>query len=141
MFIFGGFTLVANSAVHLGQVEAFAPGEIVRFGNIEYTTDYCGELIITGGVSPDLGADSLDLDVRSNLGVIGGCRFFLTHPYAHPAKMGGSTSQIPNELPGNMHLWEEDPGCGYRANRGERRSWKVLTQSQEQAPTRHSIGI
>lgn len=85
MFIFGGFTLVANSAVHLGQVEAFAPGEIVRFGNIEYTTDYCGELIITGGVSPDLGADSLDLDVRSNLGVIGGCRFFLpTHMLTQP---------------------------------------------------------
>lgn len=47
MFVFGGVALVANSVGHLGQVRSFASGWIVRFGSMEYTANFHGELIFT----------------------------------------------------------------------------------------------
>ena len=48
IFIFGGFALRANSLGHLEQIENYAPGHRVRFGNLNYTTDIRGDLIFDG---------------------------------------------------------------------------------------------
>ena len=46
--MFGGFTLRANSLGHLEQINSYAPGHQVRFGNLNYTTDIRGDLIFDG---------------------------------------------------------------------------------------------
>src|SRR4051812_24060405 len=48
IFVFGGFVLRANSLGHLEQIESYAPGHQVRFGNLNYTTDIRGDLIFNG---------------------------------------------------------------------------------------------
>ena len=48
IFIFGGFALWANSLGHLEQIESYAPGRQVRFGNLNYTADIRGDLIFDG---------------------------------------------------------------------------------------------
>ena len=45
IFMFGGFTLRANSLGHLDQIDSYAPGHQARFGNLNYTTDIRGDLI------------------------------------------------------------------------------------------------
>ena len=45
IFVFGSFTLRANSLGHLEQIESYAPGHQVRFGSLNYTSDICGDLI------------------------------------------------------------------------------------------------
>ena len=39
IFVFGGFALRADSFGHLEQIESYAPGHQVRFGNLNYTAD------------------------------------------------------------------------------------------------------
>ena len=46
--MFGGIALRANSLGHLEQIESYAPGHQVRFGNLNYTADICGDLIFDG---------------------------------------------------------------------------------------------
>ena len=36
---FGGFTLRANSLGHLEQIDSYAPGHQIRFGNLKYVAD------------------------------------------------------------------------------------------------------
>ena len=48
IFVFGGFALRANSLGHLEQIESYAPGRQVRFGNLNYTADIRGDLIFEG---------------------------------------------------------------------------------------------
>ena len=48
IFVFGGFALRANSLSHLEQVDSYAPGHQVRFGNLNYTADIHGDLIFDG---------------------------------------------------------------------------------------------
>ena len=48
IFVFGGFALRANSLGHLEQIESYAPGHQVRFGNLNYTTDIRVDLIFDG---------------------------------------------------------------------------------------------
>ena len=48
IFVFGGFALRANSLGHPEQIESYAPGHQVRFGNLNYTADICGDLIFDG---------------------------------------------------------------------------------------------
>ena len=48
IFVFGGFALRANSLGHLEQIESYAPGHQVRFGNLNYTTDIRRDLIFDG---------------------------------------------------------------------------------------------
>ena len=48
IFVFGGFALRANSLGHLEQIESYAPGRQVRFGNLNYTADIRGDLISDG---------------------------------------------------------------------------------------------
>ena len=48
IFIFGGFALRVNSLDHLEQIESYAPGNQVRFGSLNYTTDIRGDLIFDG---------------------------------------------------------------------------------------------
>ena len=48
IFVFGGFTLRANSLGHLEQIESYAPGHQVRFGKLNYTVDIRGDLIFDG---------------------------------------------------------------------------------------------
>ena len=38
----------ANSLGHLEQIESYAPGHQVRFGNLNYTADIRGDLIFDG---------------------------------------------------------------------------------------------
>ena len=48
IFVFGGFTLRANSLGHLEQIESYAPGRQVRFGSLNYMADIRGDLIFDG---------------------------------------------------------------------------------------------
>ena len=48
IFVFGGFALQANSLGHLEQIDSYAPGHQVRFGNLNYTADIRGDLIFNG---------------------------------------------------------------------------------------------
>src|SRR3954463_15440307 len=48
IFVFGGFALRANSIGHLEQIESYARGHQVRFGNLNYTADIRGDLIFDG---------------------------------------------------------------------------------------------
>ena len=66
IFIFGGFALRANSLGHLEQIESYAPGHQVRFGNLNYTTDIRGDLIFDR-FEPTIGAPYIehDLDLPS----------------------------------------------------------------------------
>ena len=67
--MFGGFALRANSLGQLEQIDSFAPGHQIRFGNLNYTADIRGDLIFDG-FGPVPGAlDSHDghgLDLLSN---------------------------------------------------------------------------
>ena len=45
IFVFGGFTLRANSLGHLEQIDSYTPGHQVKFGSLNYTTDIRGDLI------------------------------------------------------------------------------------------------
>ena len=48
IFVFGGFALWANSLGHLEEIESYAPGHQVSFGNLNYTADIRGDLIFDG---------------------------------------------------------------------------------------------
>ena len=69
IFVFGGFVLRANSLGHLEQIESYAPGHQVRFGNLNYSADNRGDLIFDG-FEPMSGAPSShnghDLDLPSD---------------------------------------------------------------------------
>ena len=45
IFVSGSFALQANSLGHLEQIESYAPGHQVRFGNLNYTANIRGDLI------------------------------------------------------------------------------------------------
>ena len=69
IFVFGGFTLWANLLGHVEQIESYAPGHQVRFGNLNCTADIRGDLIFDGfepmtGVS--YGHDEHDLYLSSD---------------------------------------------------------------------------
>ena len=69
IFVFGGFVLRANSLGHLEQIESYAPGHQVRFGNLNYIADIRGDLIFDG-FEPMPGAphdhDKHDLSLQSD---------------------------------------------------------------------------
>ena len=48
IFVFGDFALRANLLGHQEQIDSYAPGHQVRFGNLNYTTDIRGDLIFDG---------------------------------------------------------------------------------------------
>ena len=48
IFVFGGFALRANSLGHLEQVDSYAPGHQISFGNLDYVADIRGDLIVQG---------------------------------------------------------------------------------------------
>ena len=48
ILVFGGFALRANLLGHLEQIESYAPGHQVRFGNLNYIADIRGDLIFDG---------------------------------------------------------------------------------------------
>ena len=66
IFVFGGFALRANLLGHMEQIDSYAPGHQVRFGNLNYTADIRGDLIFDG-FRPMSGApnnhDEHDLDL------------------------------------------------------------------------------
>ena len=45
IFVFGGFVLRANSVGHLEQIDSYAPGHQISFGNLNYIADIRGDLI------------------------------------------------------------------------------------------------
>ena len=46
--MFGGFVLQANSLGDLEQIDSYAPGHQIKFGNLNYTADIHGDLIFDG---------------------------------------------------------------------------------------------
>ena len=38
IFVFGGFALRANLLGHLEQIDSYAPGHQISFGNLDYVT-------------------------------------------------------------------------------------------------------
>ena len=48
IFVFGGYALRANSLGHLEQIESYAPGHQISFGNLDYVADIRGDLIFDG---------------------------------------------------------------------------------------------
>ena len=67
--VFGGFALRANSLGHLEQIESYAPGHQIRFGNLNYTADIRGDLIFDGfgPISGALNSHNVhDLDLQSD---------------------------------------------------------------------------
>ena len=69
IFVFGGFALRANSLGHLEQIDSYAPGHQIRFGNMNYTADIRRDLIFAR-FGPLLGAsdshDEHDFDLLSD---------------------------------------------------------------------------
>ena len=45
IFAFGGFTLRDNSLGHLEQIDSYAPGHQISFGNLYYVADIPVDLI------------------------------------------------------------------------------------------------
>ena len=54
IFVFGGFVLRANSIGHLEQIDSYAPGHQISFGNLNYVTDIQGDLIFEGFATPTI---------------------------------------------------------------------------------------
>ena len=52
IFLFGGFALRANSIGHLEQIDSYAPGHQISFGNLNYVTNIRGDLIFEGFAAP-----------------------------------------------------------------------------------------
>ena len=52
IFVFGGFALRANSVGHLEQIDSYAPGHQISFGNLKYVADIQGDLIFQGFTTP-----------------------------------------------------------------------------------------
>ena len=48
IFVFSGFVLRANSIGHLEQIDIYAPGHQISFGNLNYVADIRGDLIFDG---------------------------------------------------------------------------------------------
>ena len=48
IFVFGGFALRADSLGHLEQIDSYAPGHQIRFGNLNYMADIRGDLVFDG---------------------------------------------------------------------------------------------
>ena len=70
IFVFGGFALRANSLGHLEQIDSYAPGHQIRFGNLNYTADIRGDLIFDGfGPVPEVpnSRDEHSLDLLSGV--------------------------------------------------------------------------
>ena len=51
IFVFGGFTLRANSIGHLEQIDNYAPSHQISFRNLNYVADIRGDLIFQGFVA------------------------------------------------------------------------------------------
>ena len=57
--MFGNFVLRANSLGHLEQVDSYAPGHQISFGNLDYIAVIRGDLIFQG-IAPPTYALALD---------------------------------------------------------------------------------
>ena len=68
--MFEGFVLQANSFGHLEQIDSYAPGHQISFGNLDYVADIRGDLIFQGFAAPTT-ALALDLErvTRSEDGI------------------------------------------------------------------------
>ena len=112
IFVFGGFALRANSLGHLEQIDSYAPGHQIMFGNLNYTADVRGDLIFDG-FEPAPGApDSHDehgLDLLSN-----GARCIIPeaaldlNPGQVPLPMDGGLDPAPQAA----HLSAVEPNVG-----------------------------
>ena len=52
IFVFSGFALRANSIGHLEQIDSYAPGHQISFGNLNYVADTREDLIFEGFAAP-----------------------------------------------------------------------------------------
>ena len=68
IFVLGGFALRANSIGHLEQIDSYAPGHQISFGNLNYVANVQGDLIFqrfatstaTPALDPELLTESED---------------------------------------------------------------------------------
>ena len=83
IFVFGGFVLRANSLGHLEQIDSYAPGHQINFGNLNYVADIRGDLIFEGFAAP-VAAPILDPErvVRSEDGSLEPTGLFATTEFA-----------------------------------------------------------
>ena len=69
IFVFGGFALQANSLGHLEQIDSYAPGHQIGFGNLKYVAGTRGYLIFHGfetvAIAPPR-SDQHDLNLSSD---------------------------------------------------------------------------
>ena len=52
IFVFGGSTMRANSLGHLEQIDSYALGHQISFGNLDYVADIRGDLVFQGFMTP-----------------------------------------------------------------------------------------
>ena len=52
LFMFGGFTLRANSIGYPKQIDSYTPSNQIRFGSLNYVADTRGVLIFKGFSAP-----------------------------------------------------------------------------------------
>ena len=97
IFVFGGFALRANSLGHLEQIDSYAPGHQISFGNLDYVTDIRGDLIFDG-FEPMPGApdihDEHGLDLLSDNALI---MMIITLIYTY------NSQALPNKTPQLKH--------------------------------------
>ena len=60
IFVSGGFALWADSLRQWEQIDSYAPGHQIRFGNLNYTADIRGDFIFDGFVPVPGAPDSHD---------------------------------------------------------------------------------
>ena len=52
IFVFGGFALQANSVGHVEEIDSYALGHQISFGNLNNVADTRGDLIFQGFAAP-----------------------------------------------------------------------------------------
>ena len=70
IFVFGGFVLRANLLGHLEQIDSYAPGPQIGFGNLNHTEDTRGDLMFDRfGPAPEVpnSHDEHGLDLLSDV--------------------------------------------------------------------------
>ena len=112
IFVFGGFALRANSLGHLEQIESYAPGHQIRFGNLNYTADIREDLIFDGfGPAPgapdshdEHGLDLLSDNTRDITPALA--------PDSNPEQATSPKDERMDPAPQAVHSSEVEPNMG-----------------------------
>ena len=132
IFVFGGFALRANSIGHLEQIDSYAPGHQISFGNLNYVADIQGELIFEGFAAP-IAALALDPKrvARSEDGSLEPAGLSATMEFATGDPEGTASVANPkmNRTPLNAQASDTPPDFKSEL------SGSVLSRRDQEAPT------